>query len=71
MQDQSYVLCRETLGIFSGQGKPSMVTLPSGSIITIIGPASQETGLVEARWNEQVVRVFAVDVEERGEPVRD
>ena len=70
MRVVSYRLCKETCGVCAVEGKPSLVTLPEGSVVTTAGEPSQVTGMIAVMWGTATVRVFLVDLEERGEIVK-
>lgn len=76
MQSQSYRLCRETRAIATIDGKSTVLTIPTGSIITVVDPQPvlepppTEAEMVAVEWDDKIVKMFAVDVEQRGERVQ-
>ena len=48
-------------------GKPDILTIPEGSIITVQEPPSKDTGMVPVKWESMTVKMFAVDLERRAE----
>ena len=71
MLSQSYRLRRETHAVFTSQGSPAILTIPSGGIITVSQRPSLETGMVEVTWQNKVVKIFAADLDQRGERVNE
>ena len=69
MRSQSYRLQREIRAVFTSQGSPAIVTIPSGGIITVSQRPSSETGIVEVTWGNKIVKMFAADLDLRGERV--
>ena len=63
----SYRLHREISAVITVNGKPQILPIPAGSIITVTQPEpSIETGLVSVAWGDKIVKMFATDVEVRG-----
>jgi hypothetical protein len=48
----------------------SITDLPAGSIVMTTGPFFDQAKLVEVRWQDQNVMVFAQDLKERAELVK-
>ena len=71
MRSQSYRLQRETYAVFTSQGSPVILTIPSGGIITVSQRASSKTGIVEVTWGNKIVKMFAADLDRRGERVNE
>jgi hypothetical protein len=69
MQDQSYCLRRATCVVASAAGKPEIVTIPAGEIVTAQDEPSEETRMVSVTWENRTFRMFAIDLEQRGELV--
>ncbi|PYT12294.1 MAG: hypothetical protein DMG59_23810 [Acidobacteria bacterium] len=67
MSYRSYRLTKDTAAILAADNKQDIVTVPSGGVITIAGVAAD--GMVEALWAGKKIRLFAIDVEQRGELV--
>lgn len=70
MQAVSYRLSRETCVVCSVDGKVDLLTIPKGSIVTVAGEPSQETGMVAVMWGAKTVRMFMIDLQQRGERIR-
>jgi hypothetical protein len=61
-----------TIAIITENGKEEMLTLQDGEEITVMGrlDASQtQNRQVEVEWNGQRLKLFAIDVLDRGERV--
>ena len=65
MSTKSLRLNQETQGTVAGEGHRSMVKLPEGSEIALVGPVVGHPEMVEVRWNGQSVWIFAIDFEAR------
>ena len=62
---KSVRLNQETQGTVAGEGHRTMVKLPEGSEIALVGPAAEHPEMVEVSWKGQSVWLFAIDFEER------
>jgi hypothetical protein len=61
---QRYILRTETVAMYEGTGGASLVTLPSGAVLFLLGHSDPE-GLMTVRWNDQNLCLFALDFRER------
>jgi len=65
-----YRLYREINAVITVSGKPQVLPIPAGSIITVTEPEPPiETGLVTVTWEDKIVKMFAIDVRRRGVPL--
>jgi hypothetical protein len=62
-------LGRDTLAIANRDGKNVAVTVPRGACIRL-GHVAEDSRLVDVEWEGQIVKMFVVDVYERGELVK-
>jgi hypothetical protein len=58
-------LNQETQGTVAGEGHRTMVKLPEGSEIALVGPVAGHPEMVEVSWNGQSAWIFAIDFEAR------
>ena len=65
MPSKSVRLNQETQGTVAGEGHRTMVKLPEGSEIVLVGPVAGHPEMVEVRWDGQSVWLFAIDFEAR------
>ena len=65
MPTKSVRLNQETQGTVAGEGHRTMVKLPEGSEIALVGPVAGHPEMVEVRWDGQSVWLFAIDFEAR------
>jgi hypothetical protein len=65
MPTKSVRLNQETQGTVAGECHRTMVRLPEGSEIALVGPVAGHPELVEVRWDGQLVWLFAIDFEVR------
>ena len=65
MPTKSVRLNQETQGTMAGEGHRTMVKLPEGTEIALVGPAAGHPEMVEVRWDGQSVWLFAIDFEAR------
>jgi hypothetical protein len=68
--NDSYRLIRQTPGIKIGAPDRTMVSIPAGSNITVIGPSLTDDRFTEVIWGAHRLRVFATDLKEGGKPLR-
>jgi len=63
-----YRLNAATLGIESSGNKRTAITIMEGEIIEVIrGPRSDDTRMVDVKWNDKVLVMFVQDLYDRGE----
>jgi hypothetical protein len=56
-------------GIGGASAKPSAVTVPAGTIVTVIsGPSN---GLVRVDWEGRILGMFEIDVNVHGTEIQD
>lgn len=66
----TYRIVKETHVVLTKDGKPDLIAIPEGSIITVEEPHStQQTELVPVQFGSVTVKMFAVDLERRAEVV--
>ena len=65
-----YRLNKPTPAISISADAPTTVSIPGGSIVTIVGSDSADSRFTEVTWGDQHLRVFDRDLKEAGEPVR-
>jgi hypothetical protein len=62
-----FKLVTPSLAIVSVDGRRSAVTIPAGTVIKVVsGPSSTSDPLVDVLLDGQVVKMFTIDVNERG-----
>ncbi len=67
---QYYRLNCDTMGVDNSGRKPTAVTVPAGAIICVTGAHdSGDPRMIEVKWQDSRVVMFAVDVHERGERI--
>jgi len=69
MPARHFRLDRDTLAIANRDGKNVAVTVPCGACIRV-GHVAADGRLVDVEWQGQIVKMFVVDVYQRGELVR-
>jgi hypothetical protein len=69
MQGSSYRLTTPTLAIITSFGQKVAITIPVGSIVTVIKTDINGNRLVDVMWEERCAMVFTQDLRERGELV--
>jgi hypothetical protein len=67
----TYRLLKETSVVVTKDGKPDIITIPEGGVITVHEAPLVEAGLVPVEWESQTVKMFAVDLERRAKLVRE
>ncbi len=58
---RTYRLNQEIQATVAGVEHRTFVTIPQGSIISMIGPVAEEPELADVLWDGQTVRMFACD----------
>jgi hypothetical protein len=64
---RSYRLHTKTLVLRKGVTCPIATSLPAESILRVAEDFLDASGLVEVEWEGETVRIFAVDLGDRGE----
>ena len=63
--ETNYFLSQDTRCTTVQAGRTTLVTVPKGSLLSVLGPARDEPQFIEIRWQKQTIRMFAVDFSER------
>jgi hypothetical protein len=67
---KKFRLNRETIAIETIREVRGVVMVPSGEIVTVLhGPTADDKRMVDVRWNDRTLVMFAVDVNVRGTEV--
>jgi len=53
---------QDSPAIGNGDGRRKAVTIPAGSIITVVAEPHDVDGMVKVRWHDQSLEMFAVDL---------
>jgi len=70
MVGESYKLTRPTLAIMIlPDGKSIPIDLPQGTVVKVIADPVDGTRFIDVERSGQIVRMFAVDLKERGIPL--
>jgi hypothetical protein len=69
MAQRTYRTNRPTLAIANRDGKNVVVTVPAGAPYIKAHDFPPRNRLVEVEWNGQIVKMFAMDIGDRGELV--
>ena len=69
--ERTYHLDREMHGTICSDAKSTMVTIPEGSIVSLIDSVADGLKSLKVLWKGHVVKVFAVDLAERTTAGRD
>ena len=67
---RDYILNAATIATLHQHGRRSIVHVPAGALITVCGPLNESKEAnrqVEVEWQGQTLKMFAVDILERGE----
>jgi hypothetical protein len=65
-----YQLSATTLGLHQQGIRSVAISIPAGAVVTVARGLAKNVGFVEVEWEEKSIRVFAVDLRERGELVK-
>ena len=63
-------LTKQTAAITLGARNRSIVSIPAGSSITVIGASETDARFTEVIWDEQRLRIFGFVLKEGSEPIR-
>jgi hypothetical protein len=67
----TFKLGKPTLALDIVNGKRVVVTVPTGAIVEVVsGPTDEDGRLIDVIWDGRAVRMFALDVRERGTEIR-
>jgi hypothetical protein len=66
-----FKLASPTLALKYANGKRTALTLPTGTIVKVLGSAGQEDDLIEVLCGDRVLAMFARDVRMRGIEIKD
>ena len=68
--DDAYCLTKQTAAITLGSRDRTIVSIPAGSSITVMGSCLTDSRFTEVIWGEQRLRIFGIDLKEGSEPIR-
>jgi hypothetical protein len=63
---KQFQLDRDTIALLVEGGKRELFHIPSDSIILVLSERAERDGTVLILWEDQLVKMFLVDIEERG-----
>jgi hypothetical protein len=66
MLGESYRLNRKTLAINSGGENRASIFIPANAIVTIIAGPLNGNRLVDVKWEDLTLMIFAEDLRDRG-----
>jgi hypothetical protein len=66
MQDRTYRLNTPTLAIHLENGKHTPLTIPPGATVTVDDGPLDGTRLIDVKWQQKMVMMFAIDLRDRG-----
>ncbi len=68
MIGKTYKITEPTMALDLNHGRRAAITIPRGAVIQIVAELGGEGHhpMVDAKWQERVVRMFATDVRTRG-----
>ena len=70
MRDHLYRLRQPTAAIYTGEDQVEIaVKLPQQAVVQVLKRDVDRYGLLEVIWERKVVKIFAMDLESRGETV--
>ena len=69
---KKFRLNRETIAIESIEDSRTVVIVPMGEVVTVLhGPSPDDKRMVDVRWNDKTLVMFAVDIQGRGDEVTE
>jgi hypothetical protein len=67
MRRQHYRMRVPTVAVSIHDGQKVMVTIPEGGEIEVVGGPLDSDGFLDVSWEGKSVRMFGIDIRERGE----
>jgi hypothetical protein len=67
MRRQHYRMRIPTVAVSIDDGQKVMVTIPEGGEIEVVGGPLDSDGFLDVSWEGKSVRMFGIDIRERGE----
>ena len=64
-----YKLRTQTSGVLSDNGRRVMITIPADALLEVTSENAAE-GTVDVIWNDQHIRMFAINLQQRGHVVK-
>jgi hypothetical protein len=53
------------------EGKPIAITIPPGEIVLVLnGPRLDDRRMLDVRWGNRALMMFAEDIQQRGDEIR-
>ena len=69
---KKFRLNRETISIETIREVRRVVMVPSGEVVTVLhGPSPDDKRMVDVRWNDRTLVMFALDIQGRGDEVAE
>jgi hypothetical protein len=68
--NERYRLTKQTTAITMGSRDRTIVSIPAGSSITVMGPSGSDSRFTEVSWGEHRLQIFGVDLKEGGELIK-
>ena len=69
MRRRTFKLNASTMAILSDSSRPTIVTVPEHSMVTVFEGDVDGYGFVKIRYQNQVLDIFALDLRNRGDRV--
>jgi hypothetical protein len=64
------LLRKATLGVENIEARPEPIYVPAGEIVAVLsGPRPDDRRMVNIRWKEKTLVMFAEDIEARGQEI--
>jgi hypothetical protein len=70
MGERTFKLLAPIMAIRVENEQPSVVTVPTNAVVTLVDGNINGVGLVQIRYQDQVLQILAIDLRKGGEPVR-
>jgi len=69
---KKFHLKQDTISIETLGDSRSVVMVPSGEVVTVLhGPSPDDKRMVDVRWDDRTLVMFAEDIQRRGEEVTE
>jgi len=66
LRSKQFQLSKDTLALLLANGKRDLIHIPSDSTLRLLSEKAEKDGTVAVHWEGKILRMFLVDIEERG-----
>lgn len=71
LRGKQFQLDKDTIALLLADGKRELFHIPFDSTLTVLSEGAEKDGTVVALWQDRLVQMFLVDIEQRGTLLAD